>query len=144
LTYPAGIRPVCRHRKPPSLPTAQSLVHPSWAVRSPKRLAPCSMYQRNLDRFPREARRELALTFGTLLSSQGADAHRRGPFRPVGGNPRYVTWSVSHGQTGPASPRDVGWCPPELAGPGRDPGPQQRFPARTSSSVVGGAAAAKS
>src|SRR5947209_1928673 len=37
----------------------------------------------------------MALTFGTLLSSQGADAHRHGPFRPIGGNPRYVTRSVS-------------------------------------------------
>jgi len=29
----------------------------------------------------------LALTFGTLLSSQGADAHRSGPFDPSRGNP---------------------------------------------------------
>jgi hypothetical protein len=47
----------------------------------------------------------MALTFGTLLSSQGADAHRRGPFGPVGGNPRYITWSVPRGQTRPALPR---------------------------------------
>ena len=47
----------------------------------------------------------MALTFGTLLSSQGADAHRRGPFRPFGGNPSYITWSAPHGQTRPALPR---------------------------------------
>ncbi len=40
----------------------------------------------------------MALTFGTLLSSQGADAHRRGPFRPFRGNPIYATWSVTLGQ----------------------------------------------
>ena len=121
LTCPTGIRPVCRHRKSPSLPTAQSLVHPSWAVRSSKRshLARCTKGISFASQ--REARRELALTFGTLLSSQGADAHRRGPFRQVGGNPRYITWSVSRGQTRPASPRDAGWCPPELAGPGHVP-----------------------
>ena len=29
----------------------------------------------------------MALTFGTLLSSQGADAHHLGPFGPVPGQP---------------------------------------------------------
>ena len=29
----------------------------------------------------------MALTFGTLLSSQGADAHRLGPFGPFSGQP---------------------------------------------------------
>ena len=33
----------------------------------------------------------MALTFGTLLSSQGADAHRRDPLGPFGGNPRNIT-----------------------------------------------------
>jgi hypothetical protein len=33
----------------------------------------------------------MALTFGTLLSSQGADAHRRNRFRLFGGNPRNAT-----------------------------------------------------
>ncbi len=33
----------------------------------------------------------MALTFGTLLSSQGADAHRRNRFRLVGGNPKNTT-----------------------------------------------------
>src|SRR5437588_2529384 len=46
----------------------------------------------------------MALTFGTLLSSQGADAHRRDPFGPFGGNPRYVTRSDALGQTSPAPP----------------------------------------
>jgi hypothetical protein len=41
----------------------------------------------------------MALTFGTLLSSQGADAHRRSPFGPVGGNPIYITRSDALGQT---------------------------------------------
>jgi hypothetical protein len=52
------------------------------------------MYQRNL---PTEFAFRLtevllmALTFGTLLSSQGADAHRRNRFRLFGGNPRNAT-----------------------------------------------------
>jgi hypothetical protein len=50
----------------------------------------------------------MALTFGTLLSSQGADAHRQGPFGPIGGNPRYFTWSVPHGQT-PAPAQTPAW-----------------------------------
>ena len=33
----------------------------------------------------------MALTFGTLLSSQGADAHRHGPFGTIRGNPRNFT-----------------------------------------------------
>jgi hypothetical protein len=33
----------------------------------------------------------MALTFGTLLSSQGADAHLRNRFRLIGGNPRNAT-----------------------------------------------------
>ena len=41
----------------------------------------------------------MALTFGTLLSSQGADAHRRNPFGRLRGNLRNVTRSVSPGQT---------------------------------------------
>src|SRR3954451_1318604 len=46
----------------------------------------------------------MALTFGTLLSSQGAEAHRPDPFGPIRGNLVYVTRSVSHGQHGPAPP----------------------------------------
>jgi hypothetical protein len=46
----------------------------------------------------------MALTFGTLLSSQGADAHRHNRFRLIGGNPRYITRSASPGQTRPAPP----------------------------------------
>ncbi len=50
----------------------------------------------------------MALTFGTLLSSQGADAHRHGPFGQIGGNPRYFTWSVPLGQT-PAPAQTPTW-----------------------------------
>src|SRR3954469_17077240 len=49
----------------------------------------------------------MALTFGTLLSSQGAEAHRPDPFGPIRGNLVYVTRSVSHGQHGPAPPGGV-------------------------------------
>src|SRR4051794_3414501 len=50
----------------------------------------------------------MALTFGTLLSSQGADAHRHNPFGRIGGNPRYFTWSVPLGQT-PAPAQTPTW-----------------------------------
>jgi hypothetical protein len=48
----------------------------------------------------------MALTFGTLLSSQGADAHRHDPFGTIRGNPRHITlvgrrWS--NAQLRPAS-----------------------------------------
>src|SRR4051794_29140020 len=46
----------------------------------------------------------MALTFGTLLSSQGADAHLHNRFRRIRGNPRYFTRSVPRGQTRPALP----------------------------------------
>jgi hypothetical protein len=46
----------------------------------------------------------MALTFGTLLSSQGADAHRHDPFGAIRGNLSYTTRSVPHGQTRPALP----------------------------------------
>jgi len=42
----------------------------------------------------------MALTFGTLLSSQGAVAHRHGPFGPIGGNPRNSTRFDRAGQPG--------------------------------------------
>jgi hypothetical protein len=50
----------------------------------------------------------LALTFGTLLSSQGADAHRSGPFDPSRGNPLNLAVRVRDCQsdgllTGPAA-----------------------------------------
>jgi len=41
----------------------------------------------------------MALTFGTLLSSQGADAHHREPFGSLWGNLCYHTRSVSQCQT---------------------------------------------
>src|SRR5438445_1043686 len=47
----------------------------------------------------------MALTIGTLLSSQGADAHRHSPFGRIGGNPRYVTRSAAPGQTRPVTAR---------------------------------------
>jgi hypothetical protein len=46
----------------------------------------------------------LALTFGTLLSSQGADAHPSGPFDRSGGNPRNATRSGSRCQNRPSRP----------------------------------------
>ena len=70
----------------------------------------CSMYQRNRSRPAKPDADEsyMALTFGTLLSSQGADAHRHGPFGQIGGNPRYFTWSVPPGQT-PAPAQTPTW-----------------------------------
>src|SRR5664279_2002352 len=46
----------------------------------------------------------MALTFGTLLSSQGADAHRHDPFGAIGGNPSHVTLVGRPGSTCPAPP----------------------------------------
>jgi len=46
----------------------------------------------------------LALTFGTLLSSQGADAHPSRPFDRSGGNPRNATRSGSRCQNRPSRP----------------------------------------
>ena len=56
----------------------------------------------------------MALTFGTLLSSQGADAHRRNRFRLFGGNPRNAT-PVRVRRVKPASARLPTWSP--LTGP---------------------------
>jgi hypothetical protein len=47
---------------------------------------------------------KMALTFGTLLSSQGADAHRHDPFGAIRGNLNHITRSVPRGQTRPALP----------------------------------------
>src|SRR5664279_6658195 len=52
----------------------------------------------------------MALTFGTLLSSQGADAHHHGPFGQIRGNPSYVTRSEGLGQI-PASNQLPTWSP---------------------------------
>jgi len=69
----------------------------------------CSMYQRNL--FTRPAAPDvwtrviyMALTFGTLLSSQGADAHRRGSREPFRGNLSHATRSIPRSQTDPLRP----------------------------------------
>jgi hypothetical protein len=96
---------VCRHRKP--LPCWQ---HDHWSYEldhppHTQRMFDCSLYQRNRarnrkDHVPRGI--AMALTFGTLLSSQGADAHLSDPFRSLWGNPRYFTRSASLGQTGTA------------------------------------------
>jgi hypothetical protein len=92
-------RPVCRHRKSPS---CDGFNH--WSIRAGNFF--CSMYQRNRSRPEKPDADEsyMALTFGTLLSSQGADAHRRDPFGPIRGNLRYATRSVPRGQTRPALP----------------------------------------
>jgi hypothetical protein len=57
---------------------------------------PCSICTKGISKtIPKDHRRELllfmALTFGTLLSSQGADAHRHDPFGAIRGNPRHAT-----------------------------------------------------
>jgi hypothetical protein len=104
--------PDCRHRKSPS---CDGFNH--WFIRAgsstlcvSRGCLFCSMYQRNLFHAPTEAGpwtrvNKMALTFGTLLSSQGADAHHHDSFEAFRGNPRYFTWSVPHGQTRPALPR---------------------------------------
>jgi hypothetical protein len=80
--------------------------HTSWThPPHTQRMFDCSLYQRNRarnrkDHVPRGI--AMALTFGTLLSSQGADAHLSDPFRSLWGNPRYFTRSASLGQTGTA------------------------------------------
>ena len=53
----------------------------------------------------------MALTFGTLLSSQGADAHRRGSFEPFRGNPSYATRSVPLESNHPSSAQLPTWSP---------------------------------
>jgi len=53
----------------------------------------------------------MALTFGTLLSSQGADAHHPGPFGPIRGNLSNFTRSDPPGQTWPSTARHPTWSP---------------------------------
>ena len=48
---------------------------------------------------PADGVKQLALTFGTLLSSQGADAHQSEPFGSSWGSSRNVTRLVSRCQT---------------------------------------------
>src|SRR5690348_4969740 len=59
----------------------------------------------------------MALTFGTLLSSQGADAHRHGPSRPIGGNPRYFTPVSEPRSNRPAPPGLPTWSPHTIGSP---------------------------
>jgi hypothetical protein len=77
-----------------------------WSIRAGCFFARCTKgISFTLRQMPKRGRElYMALTFGTLLSSQGADAHRQDPFGPIGGNPRYVTRSVPHRQTRPAPP----------------------------------------
>jgi hypothetical protein len=52
----------------------------------------------------------MALTFGTLLSSQGADAHHHAPFGSIWGNLCYATRSDSQCQTDLLVPRSPSIC----------------------------------
>ena len=52
----------------------------------------------------------MALTFGTLLSSQGADAHRHDPFGPIGGNPT-KHYSGRRARVKPGSAQLPTWSP---------------------------------
>src|SRR6476661_2162237 len=72
----------------------QSLVHASWPSSANRRCLTYSYVPKESPDDPRGSSTEvllMALTFGTLLSSQGADAHRRNRFRLFGGNPRNAT-----------------------------------------------------
>jgi len=55
----------------------------------------------------------LALTFGTLLSSQGTDAHPSRPLDLSGGNPINVTRCGLRCQTAPSRPGLPLWGPEE-------------------------------
>jgi len=72
----------------------QSLVHSSWPSSANRRCLTYSYVPKESPDDSCESSTEvllMALTFGTLLSSQGADAHRRNRFRLFGGNPRNAT-----------------------------------------------------
>jgi len=95
--------PVCRHLESHRPATVSITGHTSWVL--------------HLLDVPKESftpgkpdadESYMALTFGTLLSSQGADAHRHNPFGRIGGNPSYFTWSVPLGQT-PAPAQTPTW-----------------------------------
>jgi hypothetical protein len=90
----------------------QSLVHTSWVfhpLQKQRMFVLLDVPKESLSRSDRgrtvDESYKMALTFGTLLSSQGADAHHHDSFEAIRGNPRYFTWSVPHGQTRPALPR---------------------------------------
>ena len=95
-----------RHRKLPILAT----VSDHWSIRAG--IFICSNVPVEIPIDLTDAGRVdgsyMALTFGTLLSSQGADAHRQGPFRPIGGNPRYVTRSAALGSNPMPRPVPLG------------------------------------
>jgi hypothetical protein len=109
LTSDLANRPVCRHRKSPS---EDGIITGSFELVIALLDVPKESLHAPANRHMDES--YMALTFGTLLSSQGADAHRHDPFGPIGGNPRNVTRSGALGQTRPALPR-----PPGHGGPGR-------------------------
>jgi hypothetical protein len=119
MTVATGVRlRQCRHRK---LPLAR---HDRWSY---ELVVLCSMYQRNRVHDRVAAHDEvllMALTFGTLLSSQGADAHHLGPFGPLPGQPTkpYSVGFARSNLTGTArfplglrartaAPLELGGCP---------------------------------
>src|SRR6266702_19928 len=110
MTVETGIRPrQCRHR------TSPLTRHDRWSY---ELVVPCPMSQRNRVHDQMVGHDEvllMALTFGTLLSSQGADAHHLGPFGPVPGQP--------------TKPYSVGFARSNLTGTARFP---LGMPARTS------------
>jgi hypothetical protein len=96
--------PDSRHRKLPSWRRCQSLVHPSWMFLLLVCTKGISFTHFGARPSCVDESYFMALTFGTLLSSQGADAHRRDSSEPFRGNPSYATRSVPLGQTTPAPP----------------------------------------
>ena len=102
--YDNRANPDSRHRKLPSWRRCQSLVHPSWVFLLLVCTKGISFTHSGARPSCVDESYFMALTFGTLLSSQGADAHRPGPFEPFRGNPSHATRSFPLGQTVPAPP----------------------------------------
>jgi hypothetical protein len=101
--YDSWHKPVCRHRKSPS---CDGFNH--WFIRAgSKFLLDVPKESCTPSTKPGVDESYMALTFGTLLSSQGADAHLHDPFGAIGGNLRHITRSVPHGQTRPAPPESL-------------------------------------
>ena len=116
--------------------TRCNLVHEQHSI-TPKKVHPelnCSLCTKGIptSNEDHEARsgctgsiNQLALTFGTLLSSQGADAHPSWPLGRSGGNPRNVTRFGSRCQTARPDPasasgtRRTGRAPPLRVAPVR-------------------------
>ena len=87
--------------------TAQSLVHPSWAVRSSKRFAPCSMYQRNLYRFLRKRDESYGTNFRHAVEFSRSGRAPSRPFQAGRGQPeiRYLVGFARSNVTGLAQSR---------------------------------------